>query len=135
MKRLWLMLVLACAAHFDVLAQAPRSGLEFMSPATQALQLDDTLNPAMLWLKEGEQQWASGSPPAQRACNACHGDARQSMRGVAARYPAFDERLQRPVTLAGRVNECRQRYQQAQALAPESQALLGLETYRNLCGI
>ena len=37
-------------------AQPPdprRSGLDFMSPALQALQTDDSQNPAMLWVQDG----------------------------------------------------------------------------------
>lgn len=130
----WPLLVLAvacaaaCAVHVDVFADAPRSGFEFMSRSTQALQLEDTLNPGMLWLKEGEQQWASEAGTAQRSCATCHGEARQNMRGVVARYPAYDVPMQRPITLSQRINQCRQRHQGAAPLAPESAALLGLET-------
>ena len=51
------------------------------------------------------------------------------MKGVAARYPAFDDKLQRPITLNQRINQCRQQQQQAPALRPESEELLGLESY------
>jgi len=51
------------------------------------------------------------------------------MRGVAPRYPAFDDPSQAPLTLAGRINACRVRHQQAPAFAPESEALLGLEAF------
>ncbi len=49
------------------------------------------------------------------------------MRGVAVRYPAFDAHTAAPLTLAGRINACRTRHQQAAAWAPESETLLGLE--------
>jgi L-cysteine S-thiosulfotransferase len=48
---------------------------------------------------------------------------------VAARYPAWDAALGKPVTLAARVNLCRQRHLKAAPLAPESDALLALEAY------
>jgi sulfur-oxidizing protein SoxA len=51
------------------------------------------------------------------------------MRGVAARYPAFDDRLGRPMTLGQRINQCRQQHQQAAPLRAESPELLGLEAY------
>ena len=51
------------------------------------------------------------------------------MRGVAARYPAFDTALARPVNLAQRINLCRERHQQAAPLAAESQELLALESF------
>ena len=72
-----------------------------------------------------------GGPPGPdaKACAACHGDARTSMRGVAARYPAFDAPLARPVTLGERINLCRVRQQQAEAWRAESPDLLALEAY------
>ena len=106
-----------------------RSGLDFMQPATQALQRDDSLNPAMLWVAGGEQAWSQRAGAAGKACADCHGDAATTMRGVAARHPAFDAAAGKPLTLAGRINACRQRHQQAPALAAESEALLRLEAF------
>ena len=51
------------------------------------------------------------------------------MRGVAARYPVFDARLGRPITLAQRIEQCRVERQGAASLAPDSDALLGLAAY------
>ena len=110
-------------------ADTRRSGFEFMGPSTQAMQNDDSLNPAMLWVKEGESLWNQPAGQSGKACVACHAAASSSMRGVAARYPAFDERLSRPLTLGQRINQCRQQHQQAAPLRAESQALLGLESY------
>jgi L-cysteine S-thiosulfotransferase len=91
-----------------------------MAPSTQALQDDDAQNPAMLWVQDGEQRFGAD-------CARCHEPA--SMRGVAARYPAWDALLGKPVTLAARINLCRQRHVKAPVLAPESDALLALEAY------
>jgi sulfur-oxidizing protein SoxA len=63
-----------------------RSGADFMSPATQAMQRDDAQNPAMLWVASGEAQWNAAAGSSAKSCASCHGDAR-SMRGVAARFP------------------------------------------------
>jgi L-cysteine S-thiosulfotransferase len=109
-----------------------RSGFEFMGPSTQAMQKDDALNPAMLWVKEGESLWAQAAGQSGKACVSCHAAASSSMRGVAARYPAFDERLSRPLTLGQRINQCRQHHQQAPPLRAESQQLLSLEAYVTL---
>jgi sulfur-oxidizing protein SoxA len=106
-----------------------RSGFEFMSPATQAMQRDDTLNPAMLWVKQGEDLWQRSAGPKAQSCAACHGQASVSMRGVAARYPAFDVAQERPLNLAQRINLCRQQYQQAEPWRLESQDLLCLESF------
>ncbi len=127
-----LLLVLASLlAATTVAAQgvpgARRSGFDDMRPATQAMQRDDSQNPAMLWVAEGEALFQRPPLPQSKACTACHSTA--SLRGVAARYPAFDAALNRPVTLAHRINLCRERHQQAPALGPESQPLLALETW------
>lgn len=104
-----------------------RSGFEDMRPATQAMQRDDSQNPAMLWVAEGEALFQRPPLPQSKACMACHTTA--SLVGTAARYPAFDAALNRPVSLSHRINLCRERHQQAPALAPESQPLLALETW------
>jgi sulfur-oxidizing protein SoxA len=106
-----------------------RSGFDDMTPATQALQRDDGLNPAMLWVATGEAAWSERGARGGKACADCHGDAAQAMRGVAVRYPAFDTVAAAPITLAGRINACRVRHQQATAWAPESEALLALEAF------
>ncbi len=106
-----------------------RSGYEFMRPATQAMQRDDGSNPGMLWVLEGEAAFRRKEGAAKRSCAECHGEAPGAMRGVAARYPAFDEGERRAVDLAGRVNLCRERHQRAPAFARESEALLALTTY------
>ena len=51
------------------------------------------------------------------------------MRGVAARYPAFDPDLGRPLDLGQRINRCRQTRQGAPPLAAESRDLVALETF------
>ena len=110
-------------------ADARRSGFNFMTPPVQAMQRDDALNPAMLWVGDGQALWNSKAGATDRACAACHGAAPASMRGVAARYPAFDMASNRPVDLRQRINLCRVNHQLASALPPESQDLLSLESY------
>jgi sulfur-oxidizing protein SoxA len=106
-----------------------KSGAEFMSAQTQAMQRDDTQNPAMLWVSDGEALWQSKAGKGGMACASCHGDARTSMRGVAARYPAFDAQRGVALNLGQRINQCRQEKQGAEPLKPESRELLGLESY------
>ena len=110
-------------------ADTRRSGFEFMSPATQAMQRDDTLNPGMLWVRQGEALWQRPGGADGKSCASCHGDAASSMRGVAAGYPALDERTQRPINLAQRINLCRQNHQQAEPWRLESQDLLAMEGF------
>jgi L-cysteine S-thiosulfotransferase len=106
-----------------------RSGYEFMSRETRAMQDDDGANPGLLWVLEGETAWSRKVGAAGRACVDCHGDARASMNGVAARHPAFDAARGRPVDLEQRINACRTDRQQGAPLAYESRELLALTAY------
>jgi len=100
-----------------------------MSAETRAMQDDDTANPGLLWVLEGGTLWKRKTGAANQACADCHGDAGGSMKGVAARHPAFDSAKGRPVTLEQRINGCRLDRQQAPALAWESRELLALTAY------
>src|SRR6202011_4095539 len=90
-----------------------RSGYSFMTPDTQAIQDDDTANPAMLWVLDGEALWKSKAGATGKACADCHNDARTSMKGVAARYPAFSPALRPPIDPQARINERRTEQQKA----------------------
>lgn len=131
MKRALASLALVVLEVGAALAQqdSRRSGYDEMSPATQAMQRDDTQNPAMLFVADGESLWRQPAGPAAKSCASCHGDARTSMRGVAARYPAFDVPLARPVNLGERLSLCRVRQQKAEVWRAESRDLLALEAY------
>ncbi len=124
MKRFaWLLLLATPAIAGDIPLSERRSGFDFMTAETQAMQRDDTLNPGMLWVLEGEALWRQGNKP----CASCHAEG--SMQGVAARYPAYDEKTQQPIDLAGRINRCRSENQGQAAYAPESRPLLSLAAY------
>jgi sulfur-oxidizing protein SoxA len=106
-----------------------RSGYDFMSRETRAMQDDDTANPGQLWVLEGGTLWTQKTGATGRACADCHSDARESMKGVAARYPVFDATRNRPVDLEQRINMCRADRQQAPAFTWESRELLALTAY------
>jgi L-cysteine S-thiosulfotransferase len=106
-----------------------RSGYTFMSVDTKAIQDDDTANPGMLAVLEGETLWSAKAGSADKSCADCHGDAASSMKGVAARYPAFDQKTDAPVDLEQRINLCRSRHQQASPFPYESHELLALTTF------
>jgi sulfur-oxidizing protein SoxA len=103
-----------------------RSGFSDMGAAVQAMQRDEEANPAMLWVQEGRELWVKAPSAQSKACFACHGDV-AGLRGVAARYPAWDEPLRRPVNLGTRINVCRQRHQGLTPWPAEHQQLLALE--------
>jgi L-cysteine S-thiosulfotransferase len=120
-------LALLAASAWAAPGDARRSGFEDMGTSTQAMQRDDAMNPAMLWAAEGEQLWARAPAASSRPCASCHGEP-SALRGVAARYPAWDEVLGRPVDLSTRINLCRQRHQGQPAWTAEHEDLLALET-------
>lgn len=117
----------ACSVPAPPDAPPRRSGFEDMTPATQALQRDDSQNPAMLWVQDGATLWKQPAGAAGRSCASCHGDARTSQRGTATRYPRYDGTLGRPITLGQRIEQCRTERQAAPPLAGDT--LVALETY------
>ncbi len=134
MSRVRLALVLAALAAApafaaDIPLDQRRSSYEDMSRENKAMQDDDTTNPAMLSVLDGEALWALKAGDSGKSCADCHGDAKDSMKGVAARYPAFDATTGRPVDLEQRINLSRERDQQAQPFAYESKDMLALSAY------
>jgi sulfur-oxidizing protein SoxA len=124
-----LLVVSAPALAADIPLNERRSGYEFMGPQTRAMQDEDTSNPGMLAVLDGASAWARKVGASQRACADCHGDARQSMKGVAARYPQFDTKTAGPIDLEGRIARCRAERQEGPPLARESRELLALTAY------
>jgi sulfur-oxidizing protein SoxA len=116
-------------ARAEIPLEQRRSGYDQMSPATRAMQDDDSANPATLAVLDGEALWTRKAGRAEKSCADCHGDAAGSMRGVAARYPAFSPAQGRPIDIEQRINLCRTGKQQAEPLAPESRDLLALTAY------
>ena len=110
------------------------SDYEFLGPQTRAMQDDDTANPGMLGVLDGEALWSRRDGTANKSCDDCHNDARSSMKGVAARYPAYSPALGRPIDLEARINQCRTDQQKATPLKFESkeEACLGLTAYAGL---
>jgi len=127
------LLALALVALVSARAEIPldqrRSSYEDMSRDSKAMQDDDTSNPAMLSVLDGEALWNAKAGASGKSCADCHGDARSSMKGLAARYPDFDETAGRPVNLEQRVNLSRERNQKAAPFRYESAEMLALTAY------
>ncbi len=119
---------LAAAALTGALAQdpprphPPKGGIEFQSAAVRAMQADEFANPGLLWVERGQASW-------NQRCTSCHGDAKQSMKGVAARHPRLDAALGRVVNLEQRIDACVVGKQKAASLPYESEELLGLTAF------
>jgi sulfur-oxidizing protein SoxA len=106
-----------------------KSGYDLMAREIRAMQDDDTANPGTFSVLDGEALWTRKAGSAGKSCADCHGDAQSSMKGVAARYPAFDAARGRPINLEQRINICRADQQKATPFSYESKDLLALEAY------
>ena len=126
MRRICVVALTIALASLAGAQDARKSGFDFMQPATQALQKDDTQNPAMLWVKDGQASWTQHDGVAKKSCADCHG-AINRMRGVATRYPQYSPEAKRVINLGQQINQCRTTQQQAKAWPPENATLLGLE--------
>ena len=106
-----MLLGFGAAVAGEIPASERKSGYQFMSRDTKALQDDELTGPAALWLLDGEALWT------RLGCASCHAN----MKGVAARYPAVvDGKL---------VNLEQQVRHKAPALAYESRELLALTAF------
>ena len=110
--RVWLLLLFPLAAAAAEIPLAERkSGYEFMSRETRAMQDDEVTGPAVLTLLDGEALWG------KLGCGTCHTD----MKGVAARYPAMVD---------GKLTTLEQQVRHRNPnLAYESRELLALTAY------
>ena len=115
-------LVLDAFAQEAPRPQPPKGGIEFQSPQVRAMQADDFGNPGALWVTRGEALYGA-------RCASCHGDAKASMKGVAARYPRFDPALGRVVNLEQRIDACVTTKAKRAPLAWESEPMLALTAY------
>jgi sulfur-oxidizing protein SoxA len=121
--------MIAPALSAEIPLSERRSSYDLMSRDTKAMQDEDTANPGMLSVLDGEALWGAKAGESGRACADCHADAANSMKGVAARYPAFDEKRGTPVDLEGRINICRTEQQKAPPFGFEGRELLALTTF------
>jgi sulfur-oxidizing protein SoxA len=103
-----------------------KSGYLFLTPATRALQDDEFLNPGAFALDLGRELWAKPDGLDGKSCASCHGEGEAAMRGVAARYPAFDAETGGPINLENRINRERERRMRAGALTYQSPEMLAL---------
>jgi len=116
---------MSLAEAADIPLDKRQSAYDGMSRETRAMQDDDTSNPATLWVLDGEALWNAKAGTAQKSCADCHQNI-SSMKGVAARYPAFDAAQGKAVDLEGRINLCRSENQKASPFPFESRELLAL---------
>ena len=111
----------------DPTAQDRQSSYALMSSQTQAMQNDPAQNPATFWVLDGQTIWQTPAGKSNKSCTQCHGDAEQSMKGVAASFPKIvNNKL---LNLEGQINQCRTERQQAAPFAHESKESLSIAAF------
>ena len=83
------------------------SGWRFRADETQAAQMDDFDNPGMLGVENAMTVWETADGSEGKSCASCHGDA-ESMKGVRAVYPKWNEEKGMVTTIEMEVNNCRE---------------------------
>ena len=124
-----LLAVLVFAQERPLPLPSLKSGITFAGADVRAMQADDVSNPGFLWVESGEKLWNTLAGAANKSCASCHGDARSSMRGIAAQFPKHDATVGAVQDLDARINACRVRKQEGASLARESDELLALTAW------
>ena len=113
------------ADHLENLSEV-FSGWYFRSPETQALQMDDFENPAMLAVEDAMVAWNTVDGDAGKSCASCHGGP-EELAGVRAVYPKWNESAGEVRTIAMQINACRTEQMGAEALAYDKDDMLAME--------
>ncbi len=92
--------------HLDGHLRTIRSGWTFRTEETQALQMDDFDNPAMIFVDQARDAWNTAEGDAGQSCASCHEDP-ESLRGLRAELPKWNEEAGKVYTAEMYVNECR----------------------------
>lgn len=94
-------------AHLDGALPEILSGWVFRTEDTQAMQMDDFDNPGMLAVEAAQAAWDTPEGTNGKSCADCHGDVNESMAGIRAVYPKWNETAGEVRTLAMQINNCR----------------------------
>lgn len=101
------------------------SGWRFRTDETQALQMDDFENPAMVAVEYGIELWGRPAGASGKSCADCHGDVSE-LAGLRAVMPKWSEAAGRPLTMEQWINWSIETHQEAEPWKWESQEMLGM---------
>lgn len=105
------------------------SGYYFLIDETQAMQDDDMLNPAFLWVDRGQELWGETDGKAGKSCASCHGEAETSMREIGVSYPKYRPASGKVVNIEQQVNICRSERMAAEPWDFDSDELLAMTIF------
>ncbi|MEL7137966.1 MAG: sulfur oxidation c-type cytochrome SoxA, partial [Pseudomonadota bacterium] len=102
------------------------SGWRFRKPETQALEMDDFENPAMVAVDYGLDLWETPAGSSNQSCAECHGDVEEAMAGFRADMPRWNEEVSKPWSLEYWINWSITEHQGADAWKWESPEMLAM---------
>ncbi|CUH66434.1 Cytochrome c [Thalassovita gelatinovora] len=97
----------AAPAHLSDALDEIISGWHFRDDGTQAMEMDDFDNPGMLGVEAAMDVWETVDGSEGKSCASCHGDVQESMKGVKAVYPKWNEAAGEVRNLQMQFNDCR----------------------------
>jgi sulfur-oxidizing protein SoxA len=95
------------AAHLEGHLDTVYSGWVFRNEDTQAMQADDFDNPGMIFVDQAMETWNAVDGSEGKSCASCH-DGPESMAGVSATYPKWNEAAGEVRTTWAQINDCRE---------------------------
>ena len=90
------------------------SGWRFRTSETQALQTDDFDNPAFVFVDQARDAWGTPEGAVGKSCADCHGDVADSMAGVRAGMPKWNDAAEDLWSMENYINDCRTARMQAE---------------------
>ncbi|MCX7566138.1 sulfur oxidation c-type cytochrome SoxA [Sulfitobacter sp. F26169L] len=116
----------AAPDHVSEALDEVMSGWLFRGTETRAMQMDDFDNPGMIFVEQGMDTWSKVDGSEGKSCASCHNDI-DSMAGVKATYPKWNEAAGEVRTLQMQVNDCRTERMGAEAWKYDSGTAINME--------
>ncbi|MBR9844032.1 MAG: sulfur oxidation c-type cytochrome SoxA [Rhodobacteraceae bacterium] len=96
----------AAPAHLADSLDEVISGWHMRSDETQVMQADDFDNPGMIFVEQAMDDWETEMGTKGKSCASCHGDVEESMKGVRAVYPKWNDNKETVYTMEMQINDC-----------------------------
>jgi len=97
----------AAPAHLEGALDEIYSGWVFRNDDTQVMQADDFDNPGMIYVDQAMDAWNAVDGSEGKSCASCH-DGPETMAGVSATYPKWNEAAGEVRTTWAQINDCRE---------------------------
>lgn len=82
-------------------------GWRFRADETRAVEADDFDNPGMIFVDKARDIWNAVDGSEGKSCASCHNSPEESMKGVRATYPKWNESMGKVATIENEINNCR----------------------------